>query len=125
MSDKLNEQIQLIRIDKKTEKEKKTGTSSGGKSWEMWPVGIQAGGVWYNASLFNEADHKKFQALKEDKSIYLKTFVEEYQGKQYNKFEFLKDSDKLQLRIERLEKFMKFYFDRNPEEKTLFDNIKS
>lgn len=120
-NEKLNAKIELIRIDKKSEKDKKTGKSKAGKEWTMWPVSIQSGGIWYQAALFSETEYKKFQELKQDKSIYLKTFVEEYDGKQYNKFEFLKDVDKQEVRIQRLEKFMSFYFEQYPEAKQLFD----
>ena len=122
-NEKLNVKIELIRVDKKTEKPSKSGTSKAGKSWTMWPVGIQSGGIWYNASIFSTTEYKKFTELKTDKSIYLKTFVEEYEGSQYNKFEFLKDADKLELRISRVQKFMKFYFEQYPEEKILFDKL--
>jgi len=109
------EKIELIRIDFKKENDVKSGVAKNGKQWKMYPVSIKSGDVWYSGSFFKEEEITKFRSLSIDKSIYLKVWEEEYNGKTYNKFKFLDKSDQLEIRIKRLEEFMSLVLEENQE----------
>lgn len=120
-NEKINERIELVRIDTKQEKDVKKGQNKQGKDWTMWPVSIKSGDVWMNGAFFKEEDINKFRELREDKSIYLKLWEEEYNGNHYTKFGFLTKTDQLEIRLKRLETFMQVAFEKLPELKELFN----
>jgi len=107
-NERINEQTELLQIEQKKVGEVKSGTNSKGKQWSLTQVSIKAGGVWYNGAIFDQKELEEFKAISEDKQHYFKTWLEEYQGSQYNKFALLKETDKLQLKVDELMTFRRF-----------------
>lgn len=71
----------------------------------MWQVGINtAEHGWINAAIFNEPEKDKIANLKDDDTLHLEIYDEEYQGKVYKKFRLPKKIDLLELRVIEIEK---------------------
>jgi hypothetical protein len=102
-----NSKIEKVMIDFKQVKEPKTGVKNG-REWKMTPISIKVGEVWYNGSCFKDEQVEEFNNLNTDKQVYIKTWVEEYNGNQYNKFALLNEQEKMQLKLDELLLFYKF-----------------
>lgn len=112
------EGLHEILIQKVTVKDLKEW-KKGDKSGTYTPVGIQAGGMWYNQNIFEEKDVEKIKAA-EGKKMLLIFGVETYKDKEYKKFTLPKPADVLADEVRKIKVFIRVAMVKFPELKDLY-----
>lgn len=95
--------VEAVNIKDRKEFTYKSGARKGQQGF-LYPIGLNVGGKWINGTAFSDDEADVFRKLNKGDKISLVLFNEEYQGKTYEKFKLPNDKDRLEARLEELER---------------------